>query len=77
MSKVNKTYGSLTLAQAADLVAAIGDKVTCLFTGEMGIGKSSMLTTLKDKFPTHKPVYLEAQLLDLGDRKSTRLNSSH
>lgn len=74
MSKVNKTYGSLTLAQAADLIASVGDKVTCLFTGEMGIGKSSMLTTLKDKFPTHKPVYLEAQLLDLGDLQMPRFN---
>lgn len=74
MSKINKTYGSLTLAQASDLVAAVGDKVTCLFTGEMGIGKSSMLKVLADRFPTHKPVYLEAQLLDLGDLQMPRFN---
>jgi len=67
MSKINKTYGSLTLAQASDLVAAVGDKVTCLFSGEMGIGKSSMLKTLANKLPNHKPVYLEAQMLDVGD----------
>lgn len=65
--KINKTYGALTLAQATDLIAAVGDKVTCLFTGEMGIGKSSMLKTLAGRFPDHKPVYLEAQMLDLGD----------
>jgi len=67
MSKINKTYGSLTLAQATDLIQAVGDKVTCLFTGEMGIGKSSMLKTLTNKLPNHKPVYLEAQMLDVGD----------
>jgi hypothetical protein len=67
MSKINKTYGSLTLAQATDLLAAVGDKVTCLFTGELGIGKSSMLNTLAGRYPDHKPVYLEAQMLDLGD----------
>lgn len=67
MSKVNKTYGSLTLAQAADLIASVGDKVTCLFTGEMGIGKSAMLGILKERFPTYHPVYLDAPLLHDGD----------
>jgi hypothetical protein len=67
MSKINKTYGSLTLAQASDLVAAVGDKVTCLFSGEMGIGKSAMLGMLKQRFPEHHPVYLDAPLLDVGD----------
>ena len=74
MSKINKQYNDISLAQAADLVAAIGDKVTCLFTGEMGIGKSSMLGVLKERFPDYKPVYLEAQLLDLGDLQMPRFN---
>ena len=72
MSKVNKTYGSVSLSDAANVIASIGDRVTCLFTGEMGIGKSSMLGVLKERFPTHKPVYLEAQLLDLGDLQMPR-----
>lgn len=67
MSNVNKMYSSLTLAQAADLVASVGDKVTCLFSGEMGIGKSAMLGMLKQRFPEHHPVYLDAPLLDVGD----------
>ena len=74
MSKINKQYNDISLAQAADLVAAIGDKVTCLFTGSMGIGKSSMLGVLKERFPDYKPVYLEAQLLDLGDLQMPRFN---
>ena len=74
MSKVNKTYGSISLSDAANVIASIGDKVTCLFTGEMGIGKSSMLGVLKERFPDYKPVYLEAQLLDLGDLQMPRFN---
>lgn len=69
-----KPYNSVTLSQAASIVAAIGDNVTCLFTGEMGIGKSSMLKSLSERFPNHKPVYLEAQLLDLGDLQMPRFN---
>lgn len=69
-----KPYNSISLAQAADVIAAIGDTVTCLFTGQMGIGKSSMLKALAERFPDHKPVYLEAQLLDLGDLQIPRFN---
>lgn len=67
-----KPYNSVTLSQAAEVIAAIGANVTCLFTGPMGIGKSSMLKALAERFPTHKPVYLEAQLLDLGDLQMPR-----
>ena len=74
MSKVNKSFDSVSLSDAANVIGAIGDRVTCLFTGEMGIGKSSMLGVLKERFPTHKPVYLEAQLLDLGDLQMPRFN---
>lgn len=74
MSKINKNYSSVSLSDAANVIASIGDKVTCLFTGEMGIGKSSMLGVLKERFPDYKPVYLEAQLLDLGDLQMPRFN---
>ena len=74
MSKVNKNYSSVSLSDAANVIASIGGRVTCLFTGEMGIGKSSMLGVLKERFPDYKPVYLEAQLLDLGDLQMPRFN---
>ena len=45
--KINKAYNSVSLREAADLVKAVSDKVTCLFSGEMGIGKSSILSTIK------------------------------
>lgn len=45
--KINKAYNSVSLREATDLVKAVGDKVTCLFSGEMGIGKSSILSAIK------------------------------
>lgn len=60
-------YKYITLAHATDLVASIGSRVTTLITGPMGCGKSSILTSLASRFPTHRPIYLEAQTLDLGD----------
>lgn len=57
----------ISLAKATDLIAAAGSSVTTLVTGPMGCGKSSILKELASRFPTHRPVYLEAQTLDLGD----------
>ena len=42
-------YKSLSLSQTADLIAAVGDVQTVLVQGEMGIGKSSILSMLKSK----------------------------
>ena len=67
-------YKYITLADATDLVASIGSKVTTLITGPMGCGKSSILNTLATRFPTHKPIYLEAQTLDLGDIQMPKFN---
>lgn len=67
MSNVTKSYNSISLADAASLVSAVGGRVTCLFSGEMGIGKSSMLNTLREQHPDHHTIYLEAQTLDVGD----------
>ena len=43
-------YKYITLADATDLVASIGSKVTTLITGPMGCGKSSILNTLATRF---------------------------
>lgn len=42
-------YKTITLSQAADLIAVVGDKHTVLVQGEMGIGKSSILKMLRDR----------------------------
>ena len=67
MATIARTHDSITLAQAADLIRKVGDKVTVTIQSHMGIGKSSLLKTLAEQMPTHYPVYLEAQLMDLGD----------
>lgn len=64
----------ITLADATDLIAAIGSTRTCLVTGPMGCGKSSILKSLEERFPDYHPVYLEAQLLDLGDLQMPRFD---
>ena len=62
-------YKSLSLQQTADLIAAIGDKQTVLASGEMGIGKSSILKMLKamPKFKDHLFCYVDITTKDVGD----------
>lgn len=64
---ITKPYASVSLNDAANIIAAVGDKVSVLLQGEMGCGKSSILKVLAERFPNHHPIYLEAQTLDLGD----------
>ena len=42
-------YKSLSLNDTANLILAVGDTTTVLAQGEMGIGKSSILSILKSK----------------------------
>lgn len=58
---------SLSLREAVDAVATVGDKVTIIFQGEPGIGKSAMLKTLGERFPNHDTAMIDCTLLDLGD----------
>ena len=62
-------YKSLSLQQTADLIAAVGDLRTVLASGEMGIGKSSMLKALKHnpKFKDHFFCYVDITTKDVGD----------
>ena len=70
-------YKAISLQQCADLISAVGHTTTVLAQGEMGIGKSSMLKMLQAKHPDHFVCYGDMTTKDVGDRKSTRLNSSH
>lgn len=58
---------SVNHAEAVSLVANLGDTNTYLFTGEPGVGKSSMLKDLAKMFPDHEIAYIDCANLDLGD----------
>lgn len=57
----------LDFNQTKTLIKECGQHITVLVEGEPGIGKSAILYQLADEMPDYKPVYLEAQTLDLGD----------
>ncbi|MCG3772519.1 MAG: hypothetical protein JW384_03733 [Nitrosomonadaceae bacterium] len=58
----------VSLAEAADMVEHVGEKVSYIFKGEMGIGKSAILNTLADRFEDeYRYVYAETQTFDTGD----------
>jgi len=67
MSTIKKPYATLTTMQVADVVSAVGTNTTVLITGEVGIGKSSILKMLAARFPTHHPAYFDLTTKDLGD----------
>lgn len=58
---------SLNFDQCVDMAVAVGDKRSILFEGDMGIGKSSILSTLAKRLPDHMPVYFDCTTKDLGD----------
>ena len=60
-------YKSVSLQECANLIATVGDTVTVLAQGEMGIGKSSMLKMLQAKFPDHFVCYGDMTTKDVGD----------
>jgi hypothetical protein len=58
---------TVTLAQAANLIATCGGTNTILLQGPPGIGKSAILGTLAKKFPEYHVAYIDVANLDLGD----------
>ena len=62
-------YNTITLKQAADLIAAVGDQQTVLVQGEMGIGKSAILKMLKGmpQFKNYFFCYVDITTKDVGD----------
>lgn len=57
---------TVTLKDFANLVATVGRDVTVIGQGEPGMGKSAMLSVIAERTGL-KPVYVDCQLLDLGD----------
>ncbi len=54
---------ALGINQTADLIGTIGRDITVVVQGNMGTGKSSIINILADRFPNHKPVYLDCTTL--------------
>ena len=49
-----------------------------IFSGFLGAGKTTLIKKLiKESFAGQKVVLIENEFGEIGDRKSTRLNSSH
>ena len=66
---------ALSLDQIANAIATVGHQRTILVQGHMGNGKSSLLNTLADRFPTHTPCYFDCTTKDLGDLSIPSLNT--
>ena len=58
---------SVSLHEFAHGVGTVGGDVTIIGQGEPGIGKSSMLKVLQQKYPDYEIAYIDCTLLDLGD----------
>jgi hypothetical protein len=58
---------TVSLAEAADMVEHVGSDVTLVFQGEMGMGKSSILSMLHNRLPDHRPVYADLPTFDVSD----------
>lgn len=69
MSKELNLRKSITLAELALAIETYGPQgVVILARGEPGVGKSSVLWTLAEKFQsTHVAAYIDAGSMDLGD----------
>lgn len=59
---------TVSLSEATELVATCGKHATFMFRGGMGIGKSSILYTLAERFAdTHDAVYVDMTTRHVGD----------
>jgi len=66
MSNAQQLY-ALNLDQILEGIEAGGKKRTTLVQGHMGTGKSSLLTELSRRNPTHTACYFDCTTKDLGD----------
>jgi len=58
---------SVSLKEASDMIFTCGKEVSFMLQGRMGIGKSSLLTSLAQRLPNYDPVYMDMTTKDLGD----------
>lgn len=60
-------HQTLNFKETANLIAEVGQFRSVIVQGEMGIGKSSLLSLLAKQFPEHIPCYMDMTTKDLGD----------
>lgn len=58
---------SLNLQQVTNLIASVGPLRTVVVRGQPGVGKSSILSILEERFPDYQRAYVDCANLDLGD----------
>ena len=64
---MKKPYSSINMQETIKLISAVGERLTVLVQGEMGIGKSSILKALAKSHPNHIPCYIDITTKDVGD----------
>jgi energy-coupling factor transporter ATP-binding protein EcfA2 len=64
---MKKPYSSISMQETINLISKVGDSLTVLVQGEMGIGKSSILKSLVEIYPNHIPCYIDITTKDVGD----------
>lgn len=67
---------TLSLDQITTAIMSGGNQRTVLVQGDMGTGKSSLLTMLGELLPEHKQVYFDCTTKDLGDIMLPDLNQN-
>lgn len=61
-----KTY-AVNFEEAVSAIVNLGDEVTYVFEGDMGIGKSAMLKMVAEALPNHVPCYFDCNTKDVAD----------
>lgn len=64
---MKKPYSSISMQETINLISTVGERLTVLVQGEMGIGKSAILKALQEKHPNHIPCYIDITTKDVGD----------
>lgn len=58
---------SVSLQEFANAIITVGEQITIIGQGEMGIGKSSVLKKVASNYPEYDVAYVDCTLLDLSD----------
>lgn len=65
--RVQMRANQLNLADAAQLIRTVGDKLTIILRGQPGVGKSAILRSLAQQMPEYLPAYIDCADLAEGD----------